>query len=174
MLWSSHSSMGNEKGRKTCWVSYHIFASSNKMSMGFFVVVDCIAFCYTAKWSSYTYRHILLYIIFNCLLLLSFWLCWVFAAGWGLSLAAGSGGSSSLWCAGFSLQRPLLLQSMGCTCISSVVAAGRLSCCVPRGHLRPGIQLMFPALAGGLLTIGPLGKSYTHSYFNFIFHYGLS
>ena len=48
----------------------------------------CVTFCYTAKWSSYTYRHILFYIIFNCLVLLSFWLCWVFVAGRGLSLAA--------------------------------------------------------------------------------------
>ena len=42
-----------------------------------------------------------------------FWLHWVFVAVRGLSLIAVSGGYSSLWCAGFSLQRLLLLQSMG-------------------------------------------------------------
>ena len=43
-----------------------------------------------------------------------FWLCWVFVAACGLSLLAVRGGYSSLWCAGFSLQWLLLLQSTGC------------------------------------------------------------
>ena len=42
-----------------------------------------------------------------------FWLRWVFVAAHGLSLAAASGGYSSLRCAGFSLRWLLLLQSMG-------------------------------------------------------------
>ena len=42
-----------------------------------------------------------------------FWLHWVFVAACGLSLVAASGVSSSLRCAGFSLQWLLLLQSMG-------------------------------------------------------------
>ena len=42
-----------------------------------------------------------------------FWLHWVFVAVRGLSLVAASGDYSSLWCTGFSLQWPLLLQSMG-------------------------------------------------------------
>ena len=41
------------------------------------------------------------------------WLRWVFLAARGLSLAAASGGYSSLWCAGFSLRWLLLLQSTG-------------------------------------------------------------
>ena len=41
-----------------------------------------------------------------------FWLHWVFVAAHGLSLVAESGGSL-FWCAGFSLGRLLLLQSMG-------------------------------------------------------------
>ena len=41
------------------------------------------------------------------------WLQWVFVAACGLSLVAVSGGSSSLWCAGFSLWWLLLLQSKG-------------------------------------------------------------
>ena len=44
---------------------------------------------------------------------LFFWLRWVFVAACGLSLVVESGGFSSLWCAGFSLQWLLLLQSLG-------------------------------------------------------------
>ena len=40
-----------------------------------------------------------------------FWLCWVFVAVCGLSLVAASGGYSSFWCTGFSLQWLLLSQS---------------------------------------------------------------
>ena len=39
--------------------------------------------------------------------------CWVLVAECGLSLAAVSGGYSSLRCAGFTLQGLLLLQSLG-------------------------------------------------------------
>ena len=42
-----------------------------------------------------------------------FWLLWVFVAVHGLSLAAASGGYSSLRCADFSLRWLLLLRSMG-------------------------------------------------------------
>ena len=42
-----------------------------------------------------------------------FWLCWVFVAAHRLSLVVVSGGYSSLWCADFSLQWLLLLQSTG-------------------------------------------------------------
>ena len=42
-----------------------------------------------------------------------FWLHWVFVAACRLSLVAVSGGYSSLWCAGFSLQWLLLLWSTG-------------------------------------------------------------
>ena len=52
-----------------------------------------------------------------------FWLSWVFVAARGLSLVAASGGYSSLWCTGFSLQWLLLLGSMGFRCASSVVVA---------------------------------------------------
>ena len=44
---------------------------------------------------------------------LFFWLCWVFIAARGLSLAAASGGHSSLRCTGFSLRWPLLSWSTG-------------------------------------------------------------
>ena len=44
-----------------------------------------------------------------------FWLLWVFVAVRGLSLIAASGGYSSLWCTGFSLQW-LLLWSTGSRC----------------------------------------------------------
>ena len=42
-----------------------------------------------------------------------FWLRWVFVAVHRLSLVVASGGYSSLWCVGFSLQWLLLLRSMG-------------------------------------------------------------
>ena len=50
--------------------------------------------------------------IFFYWLIDSFWLCWVFGAAHGLPLVAASGGYSSLWCAGFSLQWLLLLRGM--------------------------------------------------------------
>ena len=42
-----------------------------------------------------------------------FWLCWVFVVARGLSLVVVSGGYSSFWCAGFSLQWLVLLRSTG-------------------------------------------------------------
>ena len=41
----------------------------------------------------------------------------------GLSLVAASGGTSSSWCAGLSLSRPLLLQSTGSRRAGSVIVA---------------------------------------------------
>ena len=58
-----------------------------------------------------------------------FWLRWVFTAVCGLSLVAASGGYSSLWCAGFSLQWLLLLRSTGFRSAGfSSVARGLSSC----------------------------------------------
>ena len=57
------------------------------------------------------------YLLFSTnlfILFIYFWLHWVFVAAHGLSLAAASGGYSSLRCMGFSLQWLPLLQSMGC------------------------------------------------------------
>ena len=48
-------------------------------------------------------------------LFIYFWLHWVFIAAHGLSLVAASGGYSSLWCMGFSLQW-LVLWSTGSRC----------------------------------------------------------
>ena len=58
-----------------------------------------------------------------------FWLQCVFIAACGLSLVAVSRGYSSLWCAGFSLWWLLLLRSMGCRHVSSVLVACELSSC---------------------------------------------
>ena len=52
------------------------------------------------------------YILTFVLFLFFFWLRWIFVAVHGLSLVPASGGYSSLWCVGFSLQWLLLLQSM--------------------------------------------------------------
>ena len=46
-------------------------------------------------------------------LFIYFWLHWVFVAAHSLSLVVASGGYSSLWCTGFSLQWLLLLRSTG-------------------------------------------------------------
>ena len=64
-----------------------------------------------------------------------FWLCWVFVSVRGLSLVAASGGHSSLWCAGLSLSRPLLLRSTGSRRSGSVVVAHGPSCSTACGIL---------------------------------------
>ena len=61
---------------------------------------------------------LLLFIYF--LKLINSWLHWVFTAARGLSLVVASGSSSSLWCAGFSLQWFLLLWSTGSRCLGLV------------------------------------------------------
>ena len=53
---------------------------------------------------------------------------WVIIAARGLSLVASSGGYSSFWCAGFSLQWVLLLLSVGSRQMASVVVVCGLSC----------------------------------------------
>ena len=58
-----------------------------------------------------------------------FWLRWVFVAALRLSRVAGSGGCSSLWCAGFSLRWLLSSRSTGSRHLGSVVVAHRLSSC---------------------------------------------
>ena len=71
-------------------------------------------FSLSLKWSNtvffylWEFRTFPDYYFFNSLI--NFWLCWVFLLC-GFSLCAESGGYSSLPCAGFSLQRLLLLQS---------------------------------------------------------------
>ena len=68
-------------------------------------------------------------------LFIYFWLCWVFISVRGLSLVAASGGHSSSRCAGLSLSRPLLLQSIGSRCAGSVVVAHGPSCSAACGIL---------------------------------------
>ena len=59
-------------------------------------------------------HKILFFFFFNKFIyLFYFWLLRVFVAARGLSLVVASGGYSSLWCAGFSLQWLLLLRSTG-------------------------------------------------------------
>ena len=58
-----------------------------------------------------------------------FWLRWVFIAARGLSLVVASGGYSSVWCVGFSLQWLLLLRSLACRLSScGMWDLPRLSC----------------------------------------------
>ena len=90
------------------------------------------------------------------------------------SLVAASGGYSSLRCAGFSLRWLLLLRSMGSRHVGfsscgSQALERRLSSCGARASLLrgmwdlpgPGLEPVFPALAGGFLTTAPPGKSAT-------------
>ena len=99
------------------------------------------------------------------------WLHWVLVAARGLSLVAMSGGHSSLQCTGLSLQRPLLLQSMGSRRVGFSswgmwALEHRLSRCGTRAQLlhgmwdppRPGIEPVSPALAGRFSTTVPPGK----------------
>ena len=71
-----------------------------------------------------------IYFFYN--LFIYFWLHWVFVAACGLSLVAVSGGYSSLWCMGFSLQGLLLLWRTGSRHAVSVVVVRGLSNCGSR------------------------------------------
>ena len=66
-------------------------------------------------------------------LFIYFWLRWVFIAAHGLSLVAASGGYSSLWCVGFSLQWLLLLWSTGSRHMEFNNCGTRASVAVARG-----------------------------------------
>ena len=74
-----------------------------------------------------------LFYFFICLFIIYLWLCWVFVSVRGLSLVAASGGHTSSRCAGLSLSRPLLLQSMGSRRAGSVLVALGPSCSVACG-----------------------------------------
>ena len=103
------------------------------------------------------------------ILFISFSLLWVFVAVRGLSLLAGSGGSSSLRCAGFSPRWLLLLWSAGSR------HEGFSSCSMQAQELwrtglvalcmwslpRPGTEPVSPALAGRFLSTVPPRKSFT-------------
>ena len=90
------------------------------------VLVDVKTFIWT--WSVYKkavrlFQNKIVSILFFFFLFLYFIylffgrLRWVFVAARGLSLVVASGGYSSLWCAGFSLQWLLLLWSTGSRCM---------------------------------------------------------
>ena len=77
-----------------------------------------------------------------------------------LSLVAVSGGYSSLWCVGCSLQGLLSLLSTGSQqVVLSSCGAWALLLCGMWGFPGPGIKPACPPLAGGFLTTGPPGKS---------------
>ena len=82
----------------------------------------------------YFNNYILFYCFFFLFLYFNFlnfylWLCWVLVSVRGLSpVAASRGHHSSLWCAGVSLLRPLLLRSAGSRRAGSVIVAHGPSC----------------------------------------------
>ena len=77
----------------------------------FYLHIHTYTIHYTERTFTQVFLKINLFILF-----ISFWLRWVFVAAHGLSLVAASGDYSSLWCAGFSLQSPLLW-STGSRCV---------------------------------------------------------
>ena len=87
-----------------------------------------------------------------------FWLHWIFIIEHKLSLVAMSGGYSScgMWdshCGGFFCWEAQVLE-----CLGSVVTAHGF-CCPAACEIFPDHgSNWFPALAGGFLTTGPLGK----------------
>ena len=89
------------------------------------------------------------FIFFNLFIYL-FLLCWVFVSVRGLSLVTASGGHSSSRYTDLSLSRPLLLRSTGSRRAGSVVVAHGPSCSAVCGSPRPGLEPMYPALAGRL------------------------
>ena len=106
-------------------------------------------------------RNLLLIIIF-------FNLRWVFIAACGFSLAAASGGYSSLWYKAFSLRWLLLLWSTGSrhtgfSSCGSWALECRLSSCGARAYLfcdmwglpGPGLEPVTPEMAGRFLTTAP-------------------
>ena len=94
--------------------------------------------------------------------LLFFWLHWLFVVVCGLSLAVVSRGSSSLQWVGFSLGWLLLMGSMGSRaqqlwCTGLVALQLRTK---NVEHSGSGMEPMSWAVAGGLLSARPPGKSW--------------
>ena len=120
------------------------------------------------SWSStFCSQHCIFFLLFEAytsfilsfiINVFNFWLCWVFVDTWAL-LSWKAGSYSSVLSAGFSLQWLLLLRSTG--------SWHRLSSCGPWAYLlcrtwdlpRAGIEPVSPALAGGILSTVPPGKS---------------
>ena len=90
-----------------------------------------------------------------------FWLHCVFIAVQRLSLVTVSGAALWLWCLVFSWQC--------CFCRAQALGGVGIERCGARAELfcdvwnlpGPGVEPMSPALAGGLLTTRPQGKSWT-------------
>ena len=97
------------------------------------------------------------------------WLHWVFIDAHRLSFVAASGGYSSFWCTGFSLQWLLLFQARaggtqtsGADCAGSRRCSPRLLRCMglvaPHSVWnipRPGVKPLSPAFAGRFLSTVP-------------------
>ena len=82
-----------------------------------------------------------------------------------LSLVVVSGDYTSLWCAGFSLQWPLLLQVAASRHVGfSSRGTQTKSSCGTWDLPRPGMEPMSPASVGRFLTTGPPGNSPLHQF----------
>ena len=121
----------------------------------------------------YCFGHLVFLIYkFIYFIYFSFWLHWVLISACGLSLVAASGSYSSLQCAGFSLWWLFLLRSTGSRCTGSsscgpqalesrLSSMWRTDLVAPWDLPGPGLEPVFPALAGGFLTTEPPGKPWT-------------
>ena len=124
-----------------------------------------------------------LFVCLICIYLFSLWLCWVFVAAYGLSLAVASRATLYLGCSGFSLPWLLSLWSMRSRArrlqwlqhVGSLVEA-QLPCSM-WDLPRPGIEPLSLALQRGFLTTGPPGKPllnpwcFNHSEVCFVFSF---
>ena len=94
---------------------------------------------------------------FICLFV-CFWLCWVFIATWGFSLVAARGALSTCGvltsCGGFSSHGAWALGHVGSQLWWCMGLVAPWIWNLPR----PGIEPVFPTLAGRLLTTRPPGK----------------
>ena len=106
-------------------------------------------------------------LLFKILFSFYFLLCWVFISLCRLSLVVASGGYSSLWYSGFSLQWLLLLRSTGFMVHKFQYVAHGLSCsswawllCGMWNPPGTGIEPVSPALAGWFLFTAPQGSPF--------------
>ena len=95
-------------------ISHRIHISKHQLVYLKYIKLLCVNYTSVKLKKNFFYKFILF---------IYFWLHWVFFAGCGLSLVVASGGYTLLRCMGFSLWWLLLLHSMGCRCVGSVVVA---------------------------------------------------
>ena len=134
---------------RSCYSSPDVLLCETNKPLHIYATVSW-AFCYL--WSNVVFFFL--------------WLCWVFLDARGLFLVAVSQGYSLIAVHGLLIMAASLVAHGPWSVEASVLVAHRLSCpAFPCGNglPGPGIEPMFPALAGRIFTTGPLGKFLKHS-----------